>query len=524
MLIFFSMVIISCAKQSLAGPKGGPKDETPPAIDTIKSTPNYQTRFTDRKIELVFDEWIQSRSLISKLLISPPLKFLPKLQTRGKKVTIEFNEEEVLKENATYIFNLGDAISDFREGNKVENLNFVFSTGDVIDSLGFSGTVVDALSGKPVQDIYVMMYDDLTDSVVYKEKPFYFVKTNKEGKYTFQNIRADTFKLLALKDGNLNYTYDKGLEQVGFIDSLIHLTDSVTFTIDLEVFVEEKPPQFSRLSSAQNGKINLAFKDILMEYPEFRLNPEVEMAYRELKKDTLVLYTLDTSAFTLYIQDDTLNLDMYISDAFKETRLKLEGQPPGKPTLSPRDSLKLTFDTPITTINIDSIYIYDTSSINKTINTFISGKKLSVTGNWKSDSLLTVLIKPNSVKDIYGRGNDSITFSFLTAPIEKYGDVIFELVGLDSSQSYVVKLMKGQDELRRNIVMDTDSTSMMFNTLVPGEYSITVLEDKNRNGRWSPGSYDLKQQAEDIVTITLEALRENWELQARYHWKNKTKE
>ena len=77
-------------------------------------------------------------------------------QTTGKGVVmdvsrfmtriIEFNEKEVLKDDATYIFNLGDAVSDFREGNKVDNLSFVFSTGDVIDSLGFSGSVVDAFT------------------------------------------------------------------------------------------------------------------------------------------------------------------------------------------------------------------------------------------------------------------------------------------------------------------------------------------------------------------------------------------
>ncbi|NNF36800.1 MAG: hypothetical protein HKN68_22045, partial [Saprospiraceae bacterium] len=48
-LLIIVMWLASCAQQSTRGPRGGPRDETPPSIDTVKSTPNLQTNFSERK-------------------------------------------------------------------------------------------------------------------------------------------------------------------------------------------------------------------------------------------------------------------------------------------------------------------------------------------------------------------------------------------------------------------------------------------------------------------------------------------
>ena len=523
-LVFLLIMLLSCAQQSNRGPQGGPRDTTPPGIDSSRSTPNMQTRFSERKIELVFDEWIQTRNLVSKILISPPLQFLPRIQSRGKKITIEFNEEEVLKENATYIFNLGDAVSDFREGNKIDNFSFVFSTGDVIDSLSFSGTVVDAFTGKPIKDVYVMLYDITEDSIVYKQKPFYFVNTDKDGVFNFRNIRSDTFKLFALKDGNLNYTYDVGIEEAGFIDSLIYLTDTFDSIFRIELFKEEVPVQFSKIVSSNNGRIKLLFKNELKEKPEYTIEPALDIPYEEIVKDTFVLWYRDTMPLTLYVQEDTLTLSLSLNDEYTSRPIALARKILGSPTLSPRDSLTLKFTTPLSEIFIDSVMITDSSGTLKIIQAFVSDKTLKITGNWKNDSLLNVLIKPSGIRDIHGRVNDTLALSFKTAPIEKYGDVIFTIEAMDSNYNYVIDLLKGSEIISKRIVSNIDSTTITYNTLSPGQYSIVVLEDKNGDGRWNAGNYNAKSQSERMSTITLDALRENWELLARYNWKTKSKE
>ena len=118
---------------------GGPRDESPPVLDTLESTRNNQIRFEKQPINLTFDEFVNLRDASKQILISPPLDKPPIINSRLKKVSVAFDEDEVLKENATYVINFGNSIVDFNEGNKLENYTFVFSTGDYIDSLSIKG-------------------------------------------------------------------------------------------------------------------------------------------------------------------------------------------------------------------------------------------------------------------------------------------------------------------------------------------------------------------------------------------------
>ena len=135
--------------------------------------------------------------------------------------TIEFAEDEILKENATYQINFGNAVKDFSVGNIFENYVFVFSTGPVIDSLSVSGKVIDELTGEPVKDVLVMLYENLADSALILDKPFYFSKTTDDGSFQLNNLRADTFQLFGLKDENVSYTYDLPEERVAFYNKHI---------------------------------------------------------------------------------------------------------------------------------------------------------------------------------------------------------------------------------------------------------------------------------------------------------------
>lgn len=517
MALFIAGMIISCAKGFNQSPSGGPRDKTPPAIDTVKSTPNYQVRFSEKKFELVFDEWIQTRNLIQKLIVSPPLQYLPKLETRGKKVTVEFHENEILKEDATYIFNFGDAIRDFRESNALENFTFVFSTGDIIDSLGFSGTVIDAYSGEPVQDAFVMLYDTLADSIVYQEKPFYFVKTDKEGKYTFQNIRSDTFKLFVLKDGNVNYVYEEGLEMIGFREESIILTDSFNATIELEAFTERVPNTFVKKEYQDNGQVKLRMKQEIDDSVVYRTEPPIAFLQEEFNKDTLILWYRDTTDFTIYIGEDTIPVNPMIRKSFSNQSLQLVEPRGNNLTLSPIDSIELTFNRPLEFFIPDSIYITDSTS-RIAVTGSIHEKSVTFKGKWMTDSSYQVAIMPGAVRGYYGSINDTISLNLKANSIEKYGDIIFSLYNMDTLFSYIVHLQKGNDILDRKTVSGQDSVSITFNTLPAGDYTIEVIEDKNGNGKWDPGIYLQYLQAEDRKVIKLEKLRENWELNAKHEW------
>lgn len=214
-LVILFAVSWSCAQQG--SPTGGPRDEDPPFV--LESTPpNYSTGFEARKIQITFDEYIVLDNVNQELVVSPPLEKKPKVRLKGKTLLIEFEED--LKDSTTYTLNFGSAIKDLHEGNKLLNFEYVFSTGDVLDSLSLRGTLKYAENlTVPKDPITILLYEDLRDSVPLLDIPLYVGRSNDSGVFSVNNLKADTFKVFALKDGNYNLLFDLPTEEIAFLDS-----------------------------------------------------------------------------------------------------------------------------------------------------------------------------------------------------------------------------------------------------------------------------------------------------------------
>ena len=97
--ILFSLLLCACARQG--SPAGGPKDTTPPQVDTTLSTRNFSTRFSARRIELVFDEWVKLSDIGTQVVVSPTLAKRPEVTLKGKKLSVEVPEEDTLRPNTS---------------------------------------------------------------------------------------------------------------------------------------------------------------------------------------------------------------------------------------------------------------------------------------------------------------------------------------------------------------------------------------------------------------------------------------
>jgi hypothetical protein len=158
-------------------------------------------------------------NLRQQLLVSPPLENDPDIRVRGKSIIIDIEEE--LRPNTTYNLFLGDAVRDITEGNAIPNFQYVFSTGEYVDSLSLGGRVIDAFTLEPAEGISIMLYDSIYDSIPYKERPVYFAKTGKEGDFVISNMKDGTFLIFGLEDNNSNFLFDLPTEKVAFLDSLV---------------------------------------------------------------------------------------------------------------------------------------------------------------------------------------------------------------------------------------------------------------------------------------------------------------
>lgn len=214
--IIISFLIPSCAK--VVAPTGGEKDESPPAI--ISSEPeNYATNFTENKVIIKFDEYIQLQNVTQELLITPVQEENPEVKLRGKNLFIQL--QDTLLENTTYNLNFYDAIKDVNEGNVLKNYQYVFSTGNEIDTLFIVGHVYNAFNLEYAEDVLVMLYKQHADSVPLTQKPFYITRTDETGAFSMNSIAPGSYKLFALKDANRNMLFDQPGEPIAFVDSLI---------------------------------------------------------------------------------------------------------------------------------------------------------------------------------------------------------------------------------------------------------------------------------------------------------------
>ena len=219
--VVISLLLPACAK--VGAPTGGIRDTKPPKY--LKGIPeNRSTQFSGEEINFWFDEYIQFKDLNKELLISPPLKERPDIRIKEKSVRVELNND--LLPGTTYTINFGNALSDLNESNPLPDFEFVFSTGDQIDSLAVAGQALNAFDHKPLKEaeILVMLYDDLSDSVPLLKEPRYIGRANKFGLFSINNIHPDTCMIIALNDANSNLRYDPGSESVAFLDSFLILS------------------------------------------------------------------------------------------------------------------------------------------------------------------------------------------------------------------------------------------------------------------------------------------------------------
>jgi hypothetical protein len=141
--VFFCIFLLGCAVQGTL--EGGAIDKQAPRIDSLKSSPNFVTKFEKKPIKLTFDEWITLENPQNQVIVSPPLVEKIDLKLNGKTVEFNFGKDEVLRPNATYTINFGESIKDLTAGNKAE-IRYVFSTGDAIDSLKIKAQIINSFT------------------------------------------------------------------------------------------------------------------------------------------------------------------------------------------------------------------------------------------------------------------------------------------------------------------------------------------------------------------------------------------
>lgn len=519
LLCVLTVFLYSCARP--ANPTGGPTDEIPPALNTNESTKNFQTNFKDREIVLVFDEYVELKNSSQQIVVSPPFTNFLKYTVRGKKIIVEFPEDEELREDATYQINFGSAIKDYTAGNSLDNFTFVFSTGDIIDSLTLSGNVNDAATAEPVPEVLVMLYDNLSDTAFKTQKPFYFASTDEEGKFEIRNIKEDTFQLFALADANLSLTYDQPSESIAFFDTTIYLPDTNLNNIILELFDERETPSVLKHDQKRKNYGVISFSEKVREMNLKPLEELTDFRYLLTEDSCQYWYTTPLDSFQLELTCEGV-VDTFVIKKISKKKATPKVKcidPPTQGSYFPGDSIILSFNIMLDRLDgaalsqIDSLNQFAADSIR------IQDKQIILKGKIIDTGIYELILHPNFVTDLYGNNIDTTIVRFKGKSKESLGTMKISVQNKIDEGQYLCELIGKGDEVIRSRTLEQD-TSLIFSRVPGGQYSLKMTWDKNGNGFWDSGSLATKTKAEKIRIFTLEELRDGWDLETSIDLQN----
>lgn len=579
-----AFLLTHCAK--IGTITGGPMDYLAPKI--VKSNPeNGAVNFKGKRIEIVFDEYIQLKDLNENFIISPPLAKQPIPRVKNQSVIVDITSP--LADSTTYTFNFGNAIIDNNESNVLSNFKFVLATGPRLDSLSVKGRVVKAFDQKPDdKNVMAMLYANLNDSAPLLEKPLYVSRTNKSGYYTINNVKEGVYRLISVADANSNLKYDAG-EMIAFTDSLLQLVpgkmttvvDSI-MTVQMVVDTTKKSRQTVlkpdtvitfkpnqgitsnlQLYTQTPDKVYLSDKlrkdrrrlDFVFNRPPYsppvvqllNINHNHDWYLQEstLNKDSITYWITDS---TIYLRDtlklsisfttvdslnqfvtqiDTLDMRFIASEKPQGRKRKNEKQDTREwmevklPTaLGPNTQPYFETAFPTELIVPDSIgFFVKVDTIYQPVPFSLKRDSVFHRRFWfqtqvDADKTYQIECLPGSFTNIYGITNDTLSIDYQTKPTNYYGNLFLNITGVKTQ--IIVQLTDKEQVLYEK---KTDANGKLsFKQIEPKTYTVKVIIDDNRNGKWDPGDYFTKKQPEQVRYFNTPInIRSDWDVEQNWN-------
>ena len=521
-LFTLSFYFSSCA--SVQQPSGGPKDKQSPKV--LKETPaNLSRNFKADKIAIQFDEFVRLNNEFSEISISPALDNMPIFKARKSMLDIKF--EKPLEKNTTYTINFGKAVGDVNENNILQNYTYVFSTGDKIDSLSISGTVISSLSKEKLKDATVFILPLSQDSVFGKKRANIFTTTDSSGNFRLRNLRENKYFLYALKEQSGDRIYNLPTEEIGFIKDTIILDKNIS---DLKVEVFKERPSIFKVTDKKiesDGRILMAFNKPLNQPALEIIDPKELNTLKTLEfsanTDTALVWlptlTFDSLKITLSDQGkpiDTVNIFRTKKETYKRGISVTDNLPTGK--LKPGSNPELTFSSPLNSFDPTKItLLIDSAEVKnlQVVKDSLSIRKYILKSPWRIDKNYEIKLADGAFTDIYGNKSKAYSKTLSLDSEENYGNIAITITVPDKSKSYVIEWLNDQKILLRKDVITKD-TILNYMRYPTAKYLIRVVYDENKNGIWDTGNVKLKLQPEKIWNFDkILSLRPNWDLEEK---------
>ena len=505
-IILIAFLVSSCAQVGTIS--GGDKDEIAPQPKFSRvNPPNESTNFSAKEIEIPFDEFITLSNPTENIRIVPPHATL-KAEMKKKALIISWEEE--LNPNTTYAIYINNAVKDITEGNDTI-MQYVFSTGNVLDSIKYAVKIIDAWTNLPVEKCIVGLFDPVTNEIRN------FTETTKNGEALLNYIKADNYQLLAFVDENKDLVLQEH-ERVGFqIDRSIDIQSSLIDTVPIRLFTPTAKAKIRTKRYLSPGSILIGTTVPLIN-ETIQLNGEKldSRRYLKFKEDSLRLFIPESDVLVNEIviaSDELIDTASVRSSVSKTPPAIIVTSKKTNNTFAPSEKIAFETNSFITGIDTslvqvfykkDSFYIHD------------------YTYNYEYNVLTVELDKTlyselefhflKGAIDTDGGGNGEQKVNCILNEERKYGALD---LNLNYYSTAVLLQVYFNNKPFKLLALEGSLESVSLEELEPGDYTFKVILDDNKNEKWDTGNKETYLQPEKVdLYSTPTKVRANWVVEA----------
>ncbi|MCE5179913.1 MAG: Ig-like domain-containing protein [Porphyromonadaceae bacterium] len=126
----------------------------------------------------------------------------------------------------------------------------------------------------------------------------------------------------------------------------------------------------------------------------------------------------------------------------------------------------------------------------------LNPRKLTIRPRWEPGGKYKLTVDSALLISPYGIWNNKYEQSFTVKPLDQYGNLEVNIVGLPEGKVVFVELLDKSDKpFRKSFVK---GNTVRFQDLQPGEIYARLVIDENRDGVWTTGNYEDKRQPEMV--------------------------
>ena len=389
-----------------------------------------------------------------------------------------------------HIFALKDLDRDYKFGNPTEDIAF-------LDSI-----IVPSIGSREAADT---VYNDLNeiDTIMRATRPAYFpndillsmFNEDRKSQYLANNLRVDSTRI-----------------------SLTFAAASDTLPSLSIVGRNDVPDQWYTLERSQTN-------DTLTYWirpPHLVSADTLMVATTYLRTDTAsnLSWGTDTLKFTFQRQKAKKKKKNEETDSLEQIRF-MELHPLANGTQEVYAPLLLQTGTPIERYSREAFHLQrklqnDTTFYPAEIKSIalrdstLNRRDLMLKVDWEPGAAYTLAVDSLAMTDIYGLQTKPLKVDFNVRKMEEYGNIVFNITAVRDSA--IVELLDGTEKIVLRAPVKNHRAELL--NLLPGKYYARLFIDRNGNGKYDTGNYDMHLQPEETVYYPGAInLKKNWDVE-----------